>query len=155
MGTDSEHNTESGDYSYTKLVAPIFAGFSLPAIIAFADGQSPKIGPPWHNIILSLMAIATSLFIASILLMTDPIMTSWKKKDGTRWYNHVYAGTLRGLFSMTGICVVAVALFIFGWKIVNQGWALAVFSPLIIGSIVPAGISVWLWFKQKGSGTAL
>ena len=130
--TDSggEQKTDSGGYRYTELVAPVFAGFSLPAIITFASGSYP--GAPWHNIILSLLVTATSLFIASIGLMTTPITKEWPEK----------AGALRGLLCGIGICVVAGALFTLGLPAINQWWAPLVLSPLLIGSIVPALISL-------------
>jgi len=132
MGKDDERNTESDGYRYTELVAPVFAGFSLPAIITFASGKYP--GPPWHNVILSLLAIATSLFIASTGLMTTPIRKKWPER----------VGALRGLFSGLGICVVAGALFTLGLPTINEWWAPLVLSPLLIGSIVPAVISLML-----------
>lgn len=78
MGKDDERNTESDGYRYTQLVAPLFAGFSLPAIIAFASDKYP--GPPWHDIILSLLVTATSLFITSTRLMTTPITENGPKE---------------------------------------------------------------------------
>jgi hypothetical protein len=136
MGKD-DHTTAPDGYSYTQLVAPVFAGFSLPAIIIFV--QDADLGKPWHNIILSLLAIAASLFMASIGLMTVPIMKEWPRQSGD----------LRGLLSVLGICVVAVALFMLCLKAINQGWSLAVLIPLLIGSLAPAVISFVLWFKQK------
>jgi hypothetical protein len=137
MDKDDEHNGRSDDYSYTQLVAPIFAGFSLPAIITFASDKYP--GPPWHNIILSLLVIATSLFIASIGLTSRPIKREW----------YDAAAHLRGLLTMIGICVVAGALFALGLPAINQWWAPLVLSPLLIGSIVPAGIATLLWLRQN------
>ena len=53
-------------YSYVGLIAPVLAGFSLPAIIVFASNTYP--GPPSHGIILSLLVVAAGLFMASIQL---------------------------------------------------------------------------------------
>ena len=136
MPKRDERNTDSDGYRYTELVAPVFAGFSLPAIITFASDKYP--GPPWHNIILSLLVIATSLFIASTGLMTTPITEKWREG----------AGAWRGLLSGIGICVVASALFILGLPSINQWWAPLVLSPLLIGSIVPALISLVLILRQ-------
>ncbi len=61
MSKDNQRDTGSDGYRYTQLVAPLFAGFSLPAIITFASGKYP--GPPWHNIVLSLLVIATRKLI--------------------------------------------------------------------------------------------
>ena len=129
---DDKRNMESDGYRYTELVAPVFAGFSLPAIITFASSTYP--GPPWHNVVLSLLLIATSLFISSIGLMTTPIREKWPKR----------VGALRGLLSGIGICVISVALFILGLRTINEWWAPLVLSPLLLGSIVPAVISLML-----------
>jgi len=117
VAENDERNTESDGYRYTQLVAPLFAGFSLPAIITFAPDKYP--GPPWHDIILSLLVTATSLFITSTGLMTTPITEKWPKR----------AGAWRGSFSGLGICVVAGALFTLGLPAINQWWAPLVLSP--------------------------
>lgn len=139
MSKDGKRNTESDGYRYTELVAPVFAGFSLPAIITFASGNYP--GHPWHNVVLSLLAIATSLFIASTGLMTTPIREKWP--EGT--------GALRGLFSGIGICVVAAALFALAASAIDEWWAPLVLSPLLFGSIVPAVISLMLLRAGRAS----
>ena len=141
MDKDDERNTESDGYRYTQLVAPLFAGFSLPAIIAFASDKYP--GPPWHDIILSLLVTATSLFITSTGLMTTPITEKWPEG----------AGAWRGSLSGLGICVVAGALFTLGLPAINQWWAPLVLSPLLIGSIVPALISLIVVWQDAHSIT--
>ena len=138
MDKDDERDIRS-DYSYSQVVAPVFAAFSLPAIITFAPTKYP--GPPWHNIVLSLLVIATGSFMASIGLTSRQIRKKWP----------VGAGYVRVLLTMIGICVVAGALFALGLPAIGQWWAPLVLSPLLIGSIVPAGITTLLWLRQHRS----
>jgi hypothetical protein len=132
-----EQKTAPDGYHYTLLAAPVFAGFSLPAIIIVALDKS--LAASWRNTVLLLLAFATSLFMASIGLCADPIRKEWPS----------VSGHLRGFFSMLGICVAAGALFTIGLAVINQWWAPLVLSPLLIGSIVPAVISLVLWFAQR------
>src|SRR5579859_4387601 len=52
--------------SLTRLVAPVFAGFSLPAIVTLIAARFP--GPPWRQIALSLLIASTGLFMGSLQL---------------------------------------------------------------------------------------
>jgi hypothetical protein len=135
MGRD-EHETLPGHTSFTELAAPVFAGFSLPAIIILATASTIP-GPPWRNIIIYLLVIATSLFMASIGLSADPIKRKFHR-----------SGLLRGSFSLLGIFVDACALYVLGYTVINHGWAWVVFLPLLIGSGVPAGIAFFYGFKE-------
>jgi hypothetical protein len=52
--------------SYSRLVAPVLAGFSLPAIVTLATATTP--GQPYRDIALSCFIAATGLFLASFQL---------------------------------------------------------------------------------------
>jgi MFS family permease len=89
----------------------VFAGFSLPAIIAFASGTYP--GPPRHNIILSLLIAGAGLFMASIQLSIGPIYDKYAKTSRS----------LRGGLCLLGICLVAVALSVLCAPLFQQWWS--------------------------------
>jgi hypothetical protein len=82
------------------------------------------------------LVIATSLFMASIGLSTNPIKRKWPDSSGH----------LRGAFSLLGIFVAAGALYTLGYTVINQWWAWLAFLPLLIGSGVPVLISFVLHF---------
>jgi hypothetical protein len=124
-----------GNYSFTGLIAPVLAGFSLPAIIVLVSNTYP--GPPSHDIILSLLVIATGLFMASIQL-TSPMVDDW----------YEYAGSLRAGLTMLGICVVAVAFILLGAPTMHQWYGILALIVIFIGSVVPAALLVWLWFQK-------
>jgi hypothetical protein len=133
-----EHRTPPGGTSFTELAAPVFAGFSLPAIIVLVTSSNLK--SPWRNITLYLLVIATSLFMASIGLSADPIKRKFRR-----------SGLLRGSFSLLGIFVAAGALYTLGYAVINHAWAWVVFLPLLIGSGVPAGIAFFYGFKEESA----
>jgi hypothetical protein len=122
-GSGSDDRWQS--YSFTGLIAAVFAGFSLPAIIVFASNTYP--GPPSHGIILSMLVIATGLFMASIQL-TTPLVSAWNRN----------AGLLRGAFTMLGVCTVAVAIILLGAPTMHQWYGIVALIVIFIGSVAPA-----------------
>ena len=129
------------NYSFTGLIAPVFAGFSLPAIIVFASNTYP--GPPSHGIILSLLVIAAGLFMASIQL-TSPLVNDWTN----------YAGLLRGALTMLGVCVVAVAIILLGAPAMHQWYGIAALIVIFIGSVAPAVLLSILLVRAYRSASA-
>jgi len=134
--------TRPGNYSFTGLIAPVFAGFSLPTIIVFASNTYP--GPPRHGIILSLLVTATGLFMASIQL-TSPLVDNE--------FNH--AGSLRAGFTILGICFIAVAIVVLGEPAMHQWYGIAALIVILIGSIGPAVLLAVLWFQKGRPSTGL
>jgi hypothetical protein len=47
-------------YSFTELLVPVLAGFTLPTIIIFASDVNA--GKPYHDTILALLITATGCF---------------------------------------------------------------------------------------------
>jgi hypothetical protein len=136
MNKDDEQNTGEEKYSFTGLIAPVFAGFSLSAIIIFTSNRYP--GPPSHDIILSLLVIATGLFMASIQL-TSRLFTSKS------------VGEFRAFLTALGICVVAAALILLGEPAMHQWYGIAALIVLFIGSAVPAALMGILWCKERSN----
>jgi len=148
----NQHRTESdddqggqrqahGEGSPTRLIAPVFAAFSLPAIITFASGTYP--GPPRHNIILSLLIAATGFFMASIQLSIGPIYDKYAKTSRS----------LRGGLTLIGICLVTVALSVLCAPMLQQWWSGLALVVLLIGGILPAFLTSYLWIREH-SGSA-
>jgi MFS family permease len=143
----NQHRTESDDDqsgqrqahgadSPTRLIAPVLAGFSLPAIITFASGTYP--GPPRHNIILSLLIAGAGLFMASIQLSIGPIYDKYAKTSRS----------LRGGFTLLGVCLVVVALFVLCAPLFQQWWSGLALIVLLIGGILPAFLTAYLWIQE-------
>jgi hypothetical protein len=132
---EKEHNDRQTSYSFTGLIAPVLAGFSLPAIIVFATNTYP--GPPGHDIILSLLVTATGLFMASIQL-TSPLVDNRYK----------YAGALRAALTVLGICVAAAAVILLGEPTMHQWYGILALIAIFTGSVAPAVLLVILWFRE-------
>ena len=126
-----------GADSPTRLIAPVFAGFSLPAIIAFASGTYP--GPPRHNVILSLLIAGAGLFMASIQLSIGPIYDKYAKTSRS----------LRGGLCLLGICLVAVALSVLCAPLFQQWWSALALIVLLAGGILPAVLTACLWSRER------
>jgi hypothetical protein len=123
------------NYSFTGLIAPVLAGFSLPAIIVFASNSYP--GPPSHDIILSLLVAATGFFMASIQL-TSPL--------ADKRFRHVGAG--RAAFTMLGICLIALAIILLGAPAMHRWYGILALIVIFIGGFGPAILLVVLWFQD-------
>jgi hypothetical protein len=143
----NQHHTESDDNqssqrqthgadSPTRLIAPVFAAFSLPAIITFASGTYP--GPPRHNIILSLLIAGTGLFMASIQLSIGPIYDIHAKTSRS----------LRGGLTLLGVCLVTVALSVLCAPMFQQWWSGLALIVLLAGGILPAFLTAYLWIQE-------
>jgi hypothetical protein len=141
--TENQGEARQANYSFTGLIAPVLAGFSLPAIIVFASNAYP--GPPSHGIILSLLVAATGLFMASIQL-TSPLVDKRYK----------YAGSWRAGFTMLGICLIAVAIILLGEPAMHRWYGILALIVIFIGSVAPAVLLTVLWFqghKPPGGAT--
>lgn len=144
MGEDRDHDSEPHechcyrrrrreDYSFTELLVPVLAGFSLPTVIIFAADNSA--GKPYHDAILSLLIAATTFFLASIQLTSDVI----------KWD----LGGVRGFLTLLGIWASVIALFLLGKSVLwQQSAGRLVLIALLVGDIGVGVIIVCLWLKK-------
>jgi VIT1/CCC1 family predicted Fe2+/Mn2+ transporter len=121
---------KTGSESLTRLVAPIFAAFSLPAIVSFAPIEYPR-----HALILSLLISATSLFMASIQLSIGPI-----------YDKHPKIGFFRSSLTFLGIMLIAVSLV---FLVDPRGWLWLPSVILLIGAFGPATWIIWSWARGR------
>jgi len=124
-GTDGQQ--DPGEESLSRLVAPVFAAFSLPAIIAFVSAKSP--GAPWHGIVLSLLIAATGLFMASIQFSIGPLYDNHKEEQAWRSW--------RAGFTLWGIVLVTIALTILVAAAIHHWWVVPAVIVLLAGGTVP------------------
>ncbi|HEY6279610.1 MAG TPA: hypothetical protein VIX86_25140, partial [Streptosporangiaceae bacterium] len=122
-GMQSGQNAES----LTRLIAPIFAGFSLPTIINFASSKYP--GAPWHDVVLSLLIAATGLFMASIQMSIGRLYETYDKYPRFR--------SFRASLTILGIVLVALSLTFLAWPVVGRWWIWLPLGVLLIGGIGP------------------
>ena len=123
------------DYSFTVLLVPVLAGFSLPTVIIFASDSAA--GKPYHHVILSLLIAATGFFLASIQLTSDVI-----KRD---------LGGMRAFLTLLGIWASVIALFLLGKAVLwQQSYGELALIILLFGGIGVGIILVYLWLKDKG-----
>jgi MFS family permease len=118
------------DDSLTRLVTPVFAGFSLPATIIFSTMTSP--GQPWHDAVLSLLVAATGLFMAGIQLSIGRLH---RRYDRYEWMRN-----LRAFLTILGIALVASALTLLVWSETGEWW---VWPPL--GVLLAGGFGPGIW----------
>jgi hypothetical protein len=124
-GTASQQ--DSGQDSMSRLVAPVFAGFSLPAIIAFVSTTSPKV--PWHDIVLSLLIAATGCFLASIQLSIGPLYDNHKSEPAWKSW--------RAGLTIWGIILVTFALAVLVFAARRDSWVVPALAVLVAGGIIP------------------
>lgn len=125
VGTDSQQ--DSGQESMSRLIAPVFAGFSLPAIIAFVSTKTP--GAPWHDIVLSLLIGATGCFIASIQLSIGPLYD--RHKTESAW------SSWRAGLTIWGIILVTAGLAVLVSAAISDSWMIPAVIVLSAGGIMP------------------
>jgi hypothetical protein len=139
LPTQREKGSEAGPsgYSFVGLIAPVLAGFSLPAIIVFASNTYP--GQPSHGIILSLLVVATGLFLASIQL-TSPLIDE----------RFAFAGPLRRALTTIGISVIGVAIILLGEPAMHEWYGITALIAVFTGSVGPASWLAVLWLRGAG-----
>ena len=133
---------DDGSESLTRLVAPVFAAFSLPTIVGFSSSTHP--GPPWHDIVLSLLIAATGLFMASIQFSI-----------GTLYETYPNAGKFRAGLTLFGLVLVALSVFFMVRPMIDSRWLWLPLSVLLAGGIAPG---IWIlrlespaWFRRAAS----
>lgn len=125
--------------SLTRLIAPIFAGFSLPTIINFAASDYPH--PPWHAVVLSLLVAATGLFMASIQMSIGRLYEIYDKYPRIR--------SFRASLTILGIVLVALSLTFLVWPLVGRWWIWLPLGILLIGGTGPG---LWMLIVRPRGG---
>lgn len=137
----SNKQQDPGSESVTRLIAPIFAAFSLATIIAFVSSNNS--GQPWHLAILAFLTAATGLFMASIQLSIGRIYDLHK----TEGFRHIRAG-----LTFTGIVCVTLALFFSVYPMIHEWWGWLAVGSLLGGGIGPSIWTLYLfrpWTEEK------
>jgi len=134
------HQAALGD-SLTRLVTPVFAGFSLPATIIFSTTTSP--GQPWHDAVLSLLVSATGLFMAGIQLSIGRLH---RRYDRYEWMRN-----LRAFLTILGIALVASALTLLVWSRTGEWWVWPPLGVLVIGGFGPG---IWTLYISVSEGAS-
>jgi MFS family permease len=139
----SKKQQDPGNESVTRLIAPIFAAFSLATIIAFVSSNNS--GQPWHAAILSFLTAATGLFMASIQLSIGRIYDRHK----TERFRHIRAG-----LTFMGIVCVTLALFFSVYPMIHEWWGWLAVGFLLVGGIGPSIWTLYLfrpWLRRRHS----
>lgn len=121
-------NPDDGSQSLTRLIAPLFAAFTLPTIVLFITTVTPA--QPWYDIVLSLLIAATGLFMASIQLSI-----------GTLYNTYPSAGKFRAALTLLGLILVAASLFFMVWPLIDSKWLWIPLGALMLGGLVPV---IWI-----------
>ncbi len=134
-GNAPHQDAEHGEDSLTRLIAPILAGFSLPAIITFVASRYPR--APWHDAVLSFLVAATGLFIASMQLSIGRL---YEKYDGNLRFR-----SFRAFLTILGLILVAFALAFLVWPVVRRWWIWLPLGVLLIGGVGPGA---WMLYAK-------
>ncbi len=122
--------------SFSAVVAPLLAGFTLAAITGLATVTSPV--QPWRDLVLSYMIMATGFFLASIQLSVGELY-HFHLKD---W------ATGRATLTFTGIALLVAALIVLVTAVTDHWWvgvALVVFG---LGGIIPMGFQLRQYLRR-------
>jgi hypothetical protein len=125
-----------GRESFNRIVAPVLAGFSLPAIVTLATSDIPS--QPWRDITLSFMATATGLFLAGYQLTTGSLYTHFRES----W------GKARAAISFSGMAFLVAALIVIIAAAVHRWWVVFPLLVLFLGGIIPLGVRGWLAIQR-------
>lgn len=125
---------QSGPESLTRLIAPIFAAFSLPTIFVFVGSAYPS--PRWHDAVLSLLLAATGLFMASIQLSIGRL--------NDRYGKYVTFRLFRAHLTIIGIVVVAFALTFLVCSQISGWWIWLPLAVLLIGGVGPGAVMLFV-----------
>jgi MFS family permease len=120
--------------SLTRLIAPIFAGFSLPTIFVFVASGYPS--PPWHDVVLSLLLTATGLFMASIQLSIGRLNDNYGRYLKFRQF--------RAYLTITGIVAIAFALTFLVCSQISGWWIWLPLAVLLLGGIGPGAVMLFV-----------
>jgi hypothetical protein len=122
---------DRGHESLSRVVAPVLAGFSLPAIVSLATSSTPR--QPAHDIALTLFVASTGCFLASLQLTIGWV---YVRLYGPRW------GAVRNTLTFTGIALLVAAVMVLTEAVARYSWpdlALAVLGLGGMTAIFAAG----------------
>ena len=126
-----KNRPDDGSQSLTRLIAPVFAAFTLTAIATFSSNT--KLGQPWYDIVLSLLIAATGLFAASIQFSI-----------GTLYERYPKAGKFRAGLTLVGLALVTASLFFAIRPTIDSLWLWLPLCILLVGGLVPGLWILWL-----------
>jgi hypothetical protein len=122
--------------SYSRIVAPLLAGFTLPTIVILAttpeDSQTT-----YQNIALACFIAATGCFMASFQLTIGWV------------YTDVYGlGRFRAGLTFAGIVLLVVALMVLVAAMPGHWWADVALAILALGALTSLFSQAWRWVKS-------
>lgn len=121
--------------SYSRIVAPVLAGFTLPTIVILAtskDSQTTNQG-----IALACFIAATGCFMASFQLTIGWV------------YTEVYGlGRYRAGLTFAGIVLLVVALIVLVMGMPGHWWADVALGILVLGALTSAFTQTWHFVKS-------
>jgi hypothetical protein len=130
---------EDGSQSLTRLIAPVFAAFSLPTILTLSSSRQP-----WHDTVLSLLIAATGLFMASMQFSIGTLYDT---------YTSGRARQFRAGLTLAGVAVVALAVFFEVYPVMDSGWLWFPLAILLVGGLGPAAwvlkLDVPRWWRGR------
>ena len=126
-----KNRPDDGSQSLTRLIAPVFAAFTLTAIATFSSNTT--LGQPWHDIVLSLLIAATGLFAASIQFSI-----------GTLYERYPNLGKFRAGLTLVGLAFVTASLFFAIRPAIDSLWLWLPLSVLLVGGLIPGLWILWL-----------
>lgn len=128
--------TEPEHESYSRVVAPVLAGFSLPAIVSLATGTTP--GQPYRDISLACFITATGFFLISFQLTIG------------RVYRQLYSwGKLRAGLTFAGILLLVTALMVLAAAVSDHWWMDFALAALGLGGLTQVFALGWLTLKSS------
>jgi hypothetical protein len=127
------------DTSFGAIVAPIFAGFSLPAITGLAVSTTPP--QPWHDVALSLLISATGFFLASLQLNAASLYRRYLER----------LRPVRAVLSYLGIIFLVAALIVLVASVAGHWWVSVALTVLALGGLVPIIPRAWPYLRKTPS----
>ena len=124
------------EQSFSAVVAPVLAGFTLAAITGLATSNKP--GQPWSDLALSYMIMATGFFLASIQLSVGDLYRSHLKD----W------GTGRATLTFIGIALLVAALIVLVAAVAAHWWVTVALVVLGLGGVIPIGFQLYQYLQR-------
>jgi hypothetical protein len=139
--------------SFSRVAAPVLAGFSLPAIVTLATTSVTVLSQPYHDIALGCFVASTGLFLASFQLT---IGTVYVRLYGQTW------GFIRSLLTILGIGALAAAVTAIVAGVTKNGWVDIALATLWVGAAIQVigRTVIWVidtvtWAIDKARGGAM
>ena len=124
--------------SFSRVAAPVLAGFSLPAIVTLATVNVP--GQPYRDIALGCFVGSTGLFLASFQLT---IGTVYVRLYGDIW------GFVRSGLTVLGIGALAAAVTAIVAGVAKSGWIDIALGVLCAGAVTQLIARPIIWVVDK------